>query len=80
MGEFFFPSGMLYFGSRFRCSDLLDEYGVRLNVIGRKELLPATVQNAVEKAENMTRHNERCGIFVRIILFGDLNVHKLGLS
>ena len=80
MGEFFFPSGMLCFWSRFRYSDLLDEYGVRLNVIGRKELLPATVQNAVEKAENMTRHNERCGIFVRIILFGDLNVHKLGLS
>lgn len=40
-------------------SDLLDEYGVRLNVIGKKELLPESVQRAVRKAEDMTRHNNR---------------------
>ncbi|KAF8163809.1 Decaprenyl diphosphate synthase-like protein [Crassisporium funariophilum] len=39
--------------------DLLDEYGVRLNVIGRKQLLPESVQKAVQRAENMTRHNTR---------------------
>jgi len=43
-----------------RCdSDLLDQYGVRLNVIGRVELLPKSVQTAVHKAENMTRHNDK---------------------
>ena len=40
-------------------SDLLDEYGVRLNVIGKKSLLPISVQRAVEKAESLTRHNDR---------------------
>lgn len=40
-------------------SDLLDEYGVRLNVIGRKSLLPISVQRAVEKAENLTLRNDR---------------------
>ncbi|CAA7267203.1 unnamed protein product [Cyclocybe aegerita] len=39
--------------------DLLDEYGVRLNVIGKQELLPASVQAAVAKAEGMTAHNTR---------------------
>ncbi|KAF8967263.1 Decaprenyl diphosphate synthase-like protein [Flammula alnicola] len=39
--------------------DLLDEYGVRLNVVGKTELLPESVQKAVQKAENMTRHNNR---------------------
>lgn len=43
----------------FCASALLDEYGVRLNVLGRKELLPEGVQRAVEKAENLTRHNDR---------------------
>ncbi|KIL66985.1 hypothetical protein M378DRAFT_322594 [Amanita muscaria Koide BX008] len=38
--------------------DLLDEYGVRLNVIGKRELLPESVQRAVDKAETMTRHND----------------------
>ena len=40
-------------------SDLLDEYGVRLNVLGKKELLPPSVQAAVEKAEQMTAKNTR---------------------
>lgn len=38
-------------------SEILDRHGVRLNVLGRRELLPPTVQVAIEKAENMTRHN-----------------------
>ena len=39
--------------------DLLDEHGVRLNVIGNVKLLPQSLQRAVRKAENMTRHNNR---------------------
>jgi len=39
--------------------DLLDEHGVRLNVVGKIELLPQSVQRAIRKAENMTRHNNR---------------------
>jgi len=39
--------------------DLLDEYGVRLNVLGKRELLPESVKIAVEKAESMTRHNNQ---------------------
>ncbi|KAF8633468.1 hypothetical protein AX15_001428 [Amanita polypyramis BW_CC] len=42
-----------------RHGDLLDEYGVRLNVIGKTKLLPESVQRAVQKAESMTRHNDR---------------------
>ncbi|EPQ57752.1 Di-trans-poly-cis-decaprenylcistransferase [Gloeophyllum trabeum ATCC 11539] len=38
---------------------LLHEYGVRLNVIGKKELLPERVQAAARKAEEMTRYNDR---------------------
>lgn len=38
-------------------SEILDRHGVRLNVLGRRELLPPSVQVAIEKAENMTRHN-----------------------
>ena len=40
-------------------SGLLDQYGVRLNVIGRTELLPKSVQAAIHKVENMTRHNDK---------------------
>ncbi|KIM39468.1 hypothetical protein M413DRAFT_446971 [Hebeloma cylindrosporum] len=39
--------------------DILDEYGVRLNVIGKTELLPESVQKAVRRAEDRTRHNNR---------------------
>jgi len=38
---------------------LLDEYGVRLNVLGRKELLPEAVQVAARKAEEMTKNNNK---------------------
>ncbi|KAG6872399.1 hypothetical protein C0995_009989 [Termitomyces sp. Mi166 len=37
--------------------DLLDKYGVRLNVVGNVALLPESVQRAVRRAERMTRHN-----------------------
>ncbi|KAF5391454.1 hypothetical protein D9757_001887 [Collybiopsis confluens] len=39
--------------------NLLQEYDVRLNVIGRTELFPEYVQKAVVKAEGMTRKNNR---------------------
>ncbi|KAH8831635.1 Decaprenyl diphosphate synthase-like protein [Flagelloscypha sp. PMI_526] len=39
--------------------ELLDQYGVRLNVVGRKDLLPDFVQASVEKAEALTRKNNR---------------------
>ncbi|KAI0767900.1 Di-trans-poly-cis-decaprenylcistransferase [Irpex lacteus] len=39
--------------------DLLDQYGIRLNVVGKKELLPPAVQEAVKKAEDLTRHNNK---------------------
>ncbi|GLB41178.1 putative adds multiple copies of isopentenyl pyrophosphate (IPP) to farnesyl pyrophosphate (FPP) to produce dehydrodolichyl diphosphate (Dedol-PP), a precursor of dolichol which is utilized as a sugar carrier in protein glycosylation in the endoplasmic reticulum (ER) [Lyophyllum shimeji] len=39
--------------------DLLNKYGVRLNVVGNVGLLPKPVQKAARKAENMTRHNKR---------------------
>ncbi|TFK33857.1 Decaprenyl diphosphate synthase-like protein [Crucibulum laeve] len=39
--------------------ELLDQYGVRLNVVGRRELLPERVQRAVRKAESRTRHNKQ---------------------
>ncbi|PPR01663.1 hypothetical protein CVT26_013104 [Gymnopilus dilepis] len=39
--------------------DLLDEYGVRLNIVGNKKLLPEAVQKVARQAEDMTRHNKR---------------------
>ncbi|KAJ3749559.1 Decaprenyl diphosphate synthase-like protein [Lentinula detonsa] len=39
--------------------DLLQEYGVKLNVIGRKTLFPDSVQAAVRKAEDLTKGNNR---------------------
>ncbi|TFK62920.1 dehydrodolichyl diphosphate synthetase [Pluteus cervinus] len=38
---------------------LLDEHGVRLNVLGRTELFPQSLQNVIKQAEEMTRHNDR---------------------
>ncbi|KIK44282.1 hypothetical protein CY34DRAFT_802782 [Suillus luteus UH-Slu-Lm8-n1] len=38
---------------------LLSQYGVRLNVLGHRELLPMHVQVAIDKAEGMTRQNNR---------------------
>ncbi|KAJ3718132.1 putative undecaprenyl diphosphate synthase-domain-containing protein [Lentinula guzmanii] len=39
--------------------DLLQEYGVKLNVIGRRTLFPDSVQAAVCKAEDLTKGNNR---------------------
>ncbi|TFY60319.1 hypothetical protein EVJ58_g5234 [Rhodofomes roseus] len=39
--------------------DLLHEYGVRLNVLGKTSLLPPNVQAAIRKAEDLTRDNDR---------------------
>ena len=47
--------------------DMLDQYGVRLNIVGRKELFPERVQAAVAQAEKMTRHNSKC--VVMLVLF-----------
>lgn len=44
---------------RFLLSALLSHYGVRLNVLGHRELLPMHVQVAIDKAEGMTRQNNR---------------------
>ncbi|KAG1790295.1 Decaprenyl diphosphate synthase-like protein [Suillus plorans] len=38
---------------------LLSQYGVRLNVLGHRKLLPVHVQVAIDKAEGMTRQNNR---------------------
>ena len=43
----------------FTCSALLEEYGVRLNVLGKKSLLPLDLQKIVAEAENMTRNNNK---------------------
>lgn len=37
----------------------LDQHGIRLNALGRRELLPPNVRAAVEKAEEMTRKNSK---------------------
>lgn len=42
------------------CRVLLGQHGVRFNVVGKIELLSPSLQNAIRKAENMTRHNDRC--------------------
>jgi len=47
-------------------SDLLDEHGIRLNVLGKKELLPESVQISIRKAENMTSKNDRCVFYPRV--------------
>ncbi|KAI5122205.1 hypothetical protein M0805_002694 [Coniferiporia weirii] len=39
--------------------NLLDEYGVRLCVLGRTSLLPADVLEVVRRAERMTQHNNK---------------------
>lgn len=38
---------------------ILDEYGVRLNIVGRTQLLPPGTQAAVIKAEELTKNNYR---------------------
>ena len=38
---------------------MLDEYGVRLNVLGKTEMLPEKVQESVRIAQEMTKNNDR---------------------
>jgi len=38
--------------------NILDRHGVRLNVIGRRELLPLDVQEVAARVENMTKDNK----------------------
>ena len=41
---------------------MLDEYGVRLNVLGRIEMLPESVQKSVRVAHEMTKNNNRYAV------------------
>ena len=43
----------------YSCRDILEEHGVRLNVVGNVKLLPQYLQKAARKAENMTRHHHQ---------------------
>ena len=50
-------------------SDLLQEHGVRLNVLGRTSMLPEDVLEAVRKAEELTKNNDKCesvGLFLGV--------------
>jgi len=38
---------------------MLHEYGVRLNVLGRTEMLPENVQESVRIAQEMTENNSK---------------------
>ncbi|KAF9645071.1 Di-trans-poly-cis-decaprenylcistransferase [Thelephora ganbajun] len=39
--------------------EMLDEYGVKLNVLGRIEMLPENVQKSVRIAQEMTKNNDK---------------------
>ena len=39
--------------------NILDYYGVRINVVGRKDLLPLQLQHAITHVEQATEHNTR---------------------
>ncbi|KAF7323262.1 Alkyl transferase [Mycena chlorophos] len=52
-----------------RHSDILEQYGVRLNVLGKTALLPEYVQEAIRHVEGVTRKNDRCA------LTAILNIH-----
>ena len=46
--------------------DILDKYGIKLVVVGHRDMLPERVRIAAEKAENMTKDHDRCArILVR---------------
>ncbi|TFY79330.1 hypothetical protein EWM64_g4680 [Hericium alpestre] len=47
------------FSELIQYGNILQQYGVRLNVVGKKEMLPENVLKAVRKAEDMTRHNNK---------------------
>ena len=39
--------------------EMLDQYGVRLNVLGRTEMLPENVQESVRIAQEVTKTNSK---------------------
>ncbi|KAI8989641.1 Di-trans-poly-cis-decaprenylcistransferase [Trametes punicea] len=39
--------------------EILDHHGIRLVIVGHRDMLPERVLAAAEKAENMTKHNNR---------------------
>lgn len=39
---------------------LLQQYGVQIRVLGRRDLLPPDVQESCAQAEAMTAHNTKC--------------------
>lgn len=51
------------------CRSLLDEWGVRVSIVGRRALLPPRVRKALERAEHMTRHNDRYAKLYPLIIF-----------
>ena len=63
MGELITPAG--YIPSDLVLRDLLEKYGVRLNVLGKTELLPLSVQEAIHRAEEITRHNTRFAFLIK---------------
>ena len=52
-------SVMTIFDSNLAIRNLLEKHGVRLCVLGRRELLPDYVRKAFENGENMTKHHNR---------------------
>ena len=40
-------------------SELLDQYGVKLNVLGKIDILPENVQRSVRIAQEMTKNNDK---------------------
>jgi len=38
---------------------MLDQYGVRLNVLGKIEMLPENVQKSVRVAQEITKKNDK---------------------
>lgn len=39
--------------------NILEHYGVRINVIGRKDLLPTQLQDAIDHVERITESNKK---------------------
>lgn len=44
---------------QYQYRSILNKYGIKLVVVGNRGMLPDRVKAAAEKAEGMTRHNER---------------------
>ena len=65
------------FANVFDSSEMLDEYGVRLNVLGRIEMLPENVQKSVRIAQEMTEHNDK---YAALDSFPALLVLMMGFS